>query len=986
MNVQRRFGTAGGDSSSTTSIAETPRFHVRQRTGRRRRPRPKEDGKSNGIATKPNLLPFILTTVYLNFAILPGHIITHCDAWTGTASYVRRQQGGKYSRSTPSVNVLDRFSPATRNEYAATELVPRLHDPNSIRMLLDNPRFPSSLLASPATTLAKRRPLNEDGTRQKHPKKHGILGFDVFTTQVGRSNVNLETWNGGMADIGYHAMSLAWNSTTQYQLPWVPNQAQIQSLKVIELKEACKDRGLVKSGNKADLQNRLRDWTTQQQQRRHLNQDFASVWFEADQHGIAEDEGRIEDTKFIEDTKSPNSLAEWSRTVDLESLRKKRREIHRQKKQGYTDKQKERQLQHKSPGAFSPKEYVQKLKKTLETPSSRYSSNVRAKELYLASKYADKAGDRETSIQLLQTLLTVTPNDGRVYRRLSRMYNEQGERLKARSILQMGLQKQPENPWLWHGMAQLLNNDGSEDSATRIRKSYQKAIQLDPTFAHSYHALGTFEHTLGNIAQAMRILKQGVKYCPSNHRLHHALGDIYRGARLFEDAERSYYRALEHGSPVNFCFAYSALAAVAFERDEMNAARKWLRRSIRLNNGRHAQGWVSLAQLEEAQGNMEDARATCAEAIAQYEAWLIESGKRNRHKYRTKSNFMRPGSRSEEGDEDGAAVDFASLMQRTVPRYRSGDRFLKVYRNWARFEQKHGTPESVDAVFSRASAAFPLAVDLILEWAKYHASCHNLDRARCLFTEACHCENRNQMKSYRAFAEFEMSLGNYEDARKIFLEGAEIAARSEDGGASNWRDLSKLYLTWAVCEWHSDNLPRAGVLFDHAMRQTREGPDGAELRSFVLYSMARFEFSRGGHILAQHCIGVCMKENAMPLGKSMVWRLWADVASAMKNPRLQEECLHHAEVSMSQQEHHEHPLLGPVNSSSEGLRLGAKQNLFRRDPWQIELFGFESTRKPRSDFYSRLDFPLSGTTAGAAEPKTKIKGDLPMRPSCGQRT
>lgn len=229
-----------------------------------------------------------------------------------------------------------------------------------------------------------------------------------------------------------------------------------------------------------------------------------------------------------------------------------------------------------------------------------------------------------------------------------------------------------------------------------------------------------------------------------------------------------------------------------------------------------------------------------------------------------------------------------------------------------------------------------------------------------------------------------MSLGNHKEARKILLEGAEIAARSDDGGLSNWRGLTKLYLTWAICEWHNDNLPRAEVLFDHAMRQTKEGQDGAELRSFILYSMAHFEFTRGRHMLAQHCIGVCMKENAMPLGKSMVWKLWAEVASAMKNTRLEEECLHHTEVSMAQ-EHDEHPLFGPVHSSSEGLRIGAKQNSFRRDPWQIELFGFEKTRKARSDFYSRVDFPPSVAATGVtAESKARIEESSSTTPGCGR--
>ncbi|KAL3938489.1 MAG: hypothetical protein SGBAC_006605 [Bacillariaceae sp.] len=761
-------------------------------------------------------------------------------------------------------------------------------------------------------------------------------------------------------------------SVLEEKLPWIPSKSQISALKVTELKDACAERGLVKMGNKADLQDRLLEWATQQKQQKEKTSDFVSDWFhdyDDDEEQTMEEEEEEQNKRNKIQAKSPNSLEEWSRTVDLESLRKKRSEIHRLKRQGSVPpakkkQQEERNLRRKEhAGASSAKEYLQKLQKTLETPSSQYSSNVRAKEIYMASKHADQAGDRETSIQLLLTLLTVTPNDGRVYRRLARMYNEQGETNKARSVLQTGLQKQPDNPWLWHGLAQLLDHHGSEDAKTRVRRSYQKAIQLDPTFAHSYHALGTFEHTEGNIAQAMKILKQGIKYCPTNHRLHHALGDIYRGARLFDDAERSYHRSLEHGSQINYCFAYSALAAVAFEKNEINNARKWLRKSVQLNNGRHAQGWVSLPQLEESQGNIDAARSICIEAVTQYEAGLIESGKRYRQKYHGESMRMlesgaskRPRSLVSFNDAGEEAMDFELLMQQTVPRYRSGDRFLKVFRNWARFEQKHGTPENVDAVFSRASAAFPLAIELTLNWAKYHASNGNYDQARSLYTDACGMEHRNRIKGFLELAEFEISLGDYESASKTIFQGAEVIARSEDGGLSNWRDLAKLYVLWAVCEWHNGNLPRAEVLFDYALRQTNPGEEGAELRSFILYSMAYFEFSRGKHILAHHCIGVCMKENAMPLGKSYVWELWAQVASAMKNRRLEKECRHHLAVSMKR-EHDEHPLFSPVNSDTGRLRLGAERNLFRREPWQIELFGFDSAKDTRSDFYSRVEFP-----------------------------
>lgn len=427
-------------------------------------------------------------------------------------------------------------------------------------------------------------------------------------------------------------------------------------------------------------------------------------------------------------TEMPNSLAEWSRTVNLDDLREKRMEIHRQKREGRPTPRKRVKT------AQSQKEYLQELNKALEAPSSPYSSNVKSKELYMASKKADQLGHRKAAIQLLHTLLQVTPNDGRVYRRLSRMYCEQRDIDQARKVMQMGIRRQPNNPWLWHGMAKLEENHG--DSRQKPRLLYQKAIQIDPTFAHSYHALGTFEHTDGNIAQAMKILKKGIEFCPTNHRLHHALGDLYRGAKLLEDAERSYRRSLEHGSPVNYCFAYSALACVAFEKDDIPTARKWLQRSVQLQNGRHSQGWVALAQLEESQENVEEARMVCANAIAQYERGLLEM----RQRYKKQSPF----NRSAKNRDQSEAISFLSnpldmkdRLLKSVPKYRSGDKFISVYRNWLRLEEKYGSFESVDGVYKRAVMAFPFSFKLHMDWARYHSRMHNYERARSLYIEVC---------------------------------------------------------------------------------------------------------------------------------------------------------------------------------------------------------------------------------------------------------
>ena len=857
----------------------------------------------------------------------------------------------------------------------------------SISMFLNNQLFPKGTLLT--STPTDRRPVDVDDDFDVD-RQGRVLGFDIFESPATRSNVDMETWRN---DFTLDSNSgLIWNSNGQTAapqtpvkvfsdilpqwFPWLPTKAQIQSLKVTELKEACHQRGLVKVrtkeyrearrrkiqfvdivltlirlfrskiGNKADLQDRLWQWTCDQQQQHQakIHGDFLTNLFE-DSTTIEQysDSSTSRTIEHDEETKAPKSLEEWSRNaIEFGHLQEKRKAIHRQKRQGRPVKKPVKPVE-------SQKEYLFKLTKALQKPSSPYASNVKVKELYMASKTADQLGERKMAIQLLETLLRVTPNDARVYRRLSRMYNEQGNQNQARAILQMGIRRQPENPWLWHGMAQLEQSHGGNKE--QARKFYQKAIQVDPTFAHSYHALGTFEHTQGNIAQAMKILKKGIEFCPTNHRLHHALGDLYRGAKLLEDAERSYRRSLEHGDHINFCFVYSALAAVAYERNQMDTARKWLHRSLQLNNGRHAQGWVSLAQLEETFGDVEKARSVCKTAIANYERGLIES--RQRYK---KKPLRKHGKDSSSPDDDSSKSDFSSnaldvqtQLLKSVPKYRSGDKFLNVYRNWARLEEKYGTFETVDEVYERASIAFPLSYKVLMDWASYHATMRNYDRARTLYIQACQRASNRYSDPYRVYAELEMSLGNYGQARKILFRGAQAASKSADGGLGNQEGLARLFHTWAICEWHVGNLSRAEVLFDNALRLTDSGDDGSELRSFILYSIARLEYYRGELHLAQHCVGLCMKEDRMPGGKSRVWKLWKSIAKAMGNEILEDQCRQQAYDALKEEKNQD------SLSSLKGVSL-------RRDPWQVKLFGLENNFKGNSEFFANVKFPTQQST------------------------
>jgi len=458
---------------------------------------------------------------------------------------------------------------------------------------------------------------------------------------------------------------------------------------------------------------------------------------------------------FDDSTYTPNSLAEWARNIDLEPLLQKRKEIHRQKREGRptaATRQSRSSTKVLSPSSssiprkthsttrvsdFSTAEYLKSLARALRAPSSPYASNIQVKELYSASKQADQLGERKVAMDLLQTLLMVTPNDAKVYRRLARMHAENDDVPKARQTLQKGLEYQPENPWLWHGLGHLEQTHGSTELA---KEYFQKAIAFDAAFAQSYHALGTLEHGLGNVANAMRILKKGLEFCPTNHRLWHASGDVYREAQMLDDAARSYRRALDNGPPTSHCFAQSSLAAVAYEQGRLAAARRWLFKAIEGNNGRHSQGWIALAQLEESVGNIAEARLICTSAIAQYERGLLETRERYLALSGQKKKQHQPPIRSsvdEDDDKTPIPVELTTQLLKQVPPYRSGDKFVHVYRNWARLEEEYGDMASVDRVYERARAAFPNDSKLLVSWAQYHDRNLNFEKARELYQDAC---------------------------------------------------------------------------------------------------------------------------------------------------------------------------------------------------------------------------------------------------------
>jgi tetratricopeptide (TPR) repeat protein len=506
--------------------------------------------------------------------------------------------------------------------------------------------------------------------------------------------------------------------------PWLPTQSQIMRLKVVELRAACAERGLIQAGKKAELQRRLLIWATVQDRKRVRD--------------------RLTGLKqLIERSKQKDQIVkDEDESYDVGTLTSKRKAMTKEKREskhnrgvlGLVDQSffdsnstlaeefDEDEDEEVTDTGVVDEKSISRLSRSFNAPSSKY-SNREVREMYVAAKIADQAGNRQKAKSILAELREATPHDMRVVRRLARMEEEDGNVDTARELLQQALCQEPHNAHLLHGLGQLERQAGNEGDAV---KYYKQAMKELPTFPNSYHALGTLEHTNGNIKAALTVIKMGLKHCPKNHRLHHALGDIYLDANMLDLAEDSYLAGLQYGPEWGKSFVYTSLSFVSYAKGDLEDSRTFLRQSIEINGGMHAQGVIALAHLEESEGNIQEARKVYRDAISSYE------------KKRRKRSPL--NSKSLELEKDTNIFDTSTIVSGLNNDYSmsySGDKWINVFKSWARMEEVHGTYETAHILFSKAARLFPFNFGLLIDWARLQAKYGEIEKAALLFKAAC---------------------------------------------------------------------------------------------------------------------------------------------------------------------------------------------------------------------------------------------------------
>jgi len=162
------------------------------------------------------------------------------------------------------------------------------------------------------------------------------------------------------------------------------------------------------------------------------------------------------------------------------------------------------------------------------------------------------------------------PKNGIDYRKLGRLYREQGKFFQAEESFKKAIELNPQDDRVYFELGWVYRDQGRLSEA---EESFKKAIELNPQDDRAYVELGWVYRDQGKHFEAEESFKKAIELNPQNHRAYVELGWIYyHQGRLFE-AEESFKKAIEL-DPLNVR-AYGALKVLYIEMGNSRLAREY---------------------------------------------------------------------------------------------------------------------------------------------------------------------------------------------------------------------------------------------------------------------------------------------------------------------------------------------------------------------------------------------------------------------------
>lgn len=125
---------------------------------------------------------------------------------------------------------------------------------------------------------------------------------------------------------------------------------------------------------------------------------------------------------------------------------------------------------------------------------------------------------------------------------LASLWHGQGKYELVRQVLENAKEIEPSNAAVWNGLAfaQL-----ELDMRPQALESFRKAAELSEEYAEAHNNLGALLNEANDCDGAITALENAARWAPQHPHVRLNLGNAYRCARRFADAEAQYRRALE---------------------------------------------------------------------------------------------------------------------------------------------------------------------------------------------------------------------------------------------------------------------------------------------------------------------------------------------------------------------------------------------------------------------------------------------------------
>jgi len=140
---------------------------------------------------------------------------------------------------------------------------------------------------------------------------------------------------------------------------------------------------------------------------------------------------------------------------------------------------------------------------------------------------------------------------------LAYAYYQAGNLKQAESLYRNILEKESNNIQVLNYLGNVFQDQYKYDEAIDC---YQKAIQLNPTFAGSYYHLGTVFDVMGQYDKAINYYKKAMQYDPNFVGSYNNLGNVYRELDRLDEAIPYFQKAIEVNP--NFWGSYYNLGEV----------------------------------------------------------------------------------------------------------------------------------------------------------------------------------------------------------------------------------------------------------------------------------------------------------------------------------------------------------------------------------------------------------------------------------------